>query len=322
MKKLVNALCCSIAILGGLQSDKGFATEHYDLDRIRVFYETDGAAAVKPADLDQNGVRDQVDDIARQVWATHDLFCGSLGFVDPFKCKRYPNIKWIEVHIRDRGSLKDRGGVAYSNYSKAQALPGSESSGRVLKMSIASDVDAIKSITPGHEMFHLIQYSTTHFKNAWFLEGLARWSEHALDRKGLGEFKYSPRGPWPQSRSNLPQLFGMKYDAEFVLWNPIARATDRQGVLTKMQVSDRLRILRYSDGSPVLKDTELIGWPVIRDVLHELADADDIAFRELGYKDWTEVNMRSTGNDEYIYKAVMDALRKHGAVGAFRIRKR
>lgn len=322
MKKHLKVLCCSIVILGGLQSGIGFATEHFDLDRIRVFYETDGAAAVKPADLDQNGVPDQVDDIARQVWATHDLFCGSLGFVDPFKCERYPNIKWIEVHIRDRDSLKDRSGVAYSNYSKAQALPGGESTGRVLKMSIASDLNAMKNITPSHEMFHLIQYSTTHFKNAWFLEGLARWSEHALDRKGLGEFKYSPRGPWPQKRSNLPQLYGMKYDAEFVLWNPIARATDRKGLLTKMQVSDRLRILRYSDGSPVLKDTELIGWPVIQDVLEKLAEADDVAFRELGYEDWTEVNMRSTGNDEYIYKAVMDTLRKHGPVGAFRIRKK
>jgi hypothetical protein len=321
MKKHVQALCCSIAILGSLQSGEGFGSEHYDLERIRVFYETDGVAAVKQADLDRNGVPDQVDDIARQVWATHDLFSRSLGFVDPFDCERYPNIQWIEVQIRDRDSLKNRGGVAYSNYSKAQALPGSESSGCVLKMSIASDVNAIKSITPGHEMFHLIQYSTTHFKNAWFLEGLARWSEHTLERKGLGEFKYSPRGPWPQRRSNLPQLFGMKYDAEFALWNPVARATDQQGLLTRMQISDRLKILKYSDGSPVLKDAEFVGWPVIRDVLIELAKADDIAFRELGYEEWTEKNQTSPDNDDYIYKSVMDALRKYGRVGAFRIRK-
>lgn len=322
MAKVLKALCWLIAALSFPGAGNGFAADHYDLDRIRVFYETEGVAAVKPADLDQNGVPDQVDDIARQVWATHDLFCGSLGFVDPFKCERYPNIKWIEVHIRDRDSLKDRSGVAYSNYSKAQALPGEESAGRVLKMSIASDLNAPRNITPSHEMFHLIQYSTTHFKNAWFLEGLARWSEHALDRKGLGEFKYSPRGPWPQSRSNLPQLFGMKYDSEFVLWNPIARATDQQGLLTKMHVSDRLKELKYSDGSPVLKDAELVGWPVIRDVLEELAKADDIAFRELGYEAWTEINMTSAGNDEYIYKSVMDALRKYGPVSAFRIRKR
>ena len=59
----------------------------------------------------------------------------------------------------------------------------------------------------------------------------------------------------------------------------------------------------------------------MRDVLQELEKADDVAFRELRYKEWTEVNMRSTSNDEYIYKGVMDALRKYGPVGAFRIRK-
>ncbi len=89
-----------------------------------------------------------------------------------------------------------------------------------------------------------------------------------------------------------------------------------------MHVSDRLKELKYSDGSPVLKDAELVGWPVIRDVLEELAKADDIAFRELGYEAWTEINMTSAGNDEYIYKSVMDALRKYGPVSAFRIRKR
>ena len=218
MKEFTTVLCCALAISVALQCIEACGSDHHDLGRIRVFYETDGAAAVKPEDRDRNGVPDQVDDIARQVWATHDLFCGSLGFVDPFECERYPNIKWIEVHIRDRNSLRGRGGVAYSNYSKAQAMPGAESAGRVLKMSIANDVNAIKSITPGHEMFHLIQYSTTHFKNAWFLEGLARWSGYALGQKGLGDFKYSPRGPWPQRRGDLPQLFGMKYEAEFVLW--------------------------------------------------------------------------------------------------------
>lgn len=322
MKKSVKALCCSIAILGGLHADESHGFEHYDLGQIRVFYETTGEPAVKQSDLDRDGVPDQVNDIARQVWATHNLLCGSLGFVDPFDCERYPNLKWIEVHVRDRNSLKDRGGVAYSNYSKAQAVSGSDSSGRVLKMSVASDVNAIKSITPGHEMFHLIQYSTTYFKNAWFLEGMARWSEHALGQKGLGDFKYNPQGPWPQRRSDLALLFGMKYEAEFVLWNPIARGTDRLGVLKGMQVSDRLKVLKYSDGTSVLKDAELVGWAVMRDVLNELGKADDVAFRELGYKEWTEINQKSSDNDEYIYKSVMDALRRYGPVSAFTIRKK
>jgi len=40
---------------------------------------------------------------------------------------------------------------------------------------------------------------------------MARWSEHALAKDGLGEVKYSPKGPWPQKLQHQKILVGMKY---------------------------------------------------------------------------------------------------------------
>jgi len=80
-------------------------------------------------------------------------------------------------------------------------------------------VVAAKNLSPAHELFHLIQYGATYFKNGWFLERQTRSSEHALGQGGLGDVKYPLRGPWPQPSANLPSLFAIVYDAEFVLWN-------------------------------------------------------------------------------------------------------
>ena len=56
-----------------------------------------------------------------------------------------------------------------------------------------------------------------------------------------------------------------------------------------------------------------------RDVLLELGKLDDVAFKELGYADWSEDNQRSSKNNPYIYQAIMDVLRRHSPpVGRFK----
>jgi hypothetical protein len=185
-------------------------------------------------------------------------------------------------------------------------------------MSIGTHVNAIKNITPAHETFHLIQYGITYFKKKWYLEGMARWSEHALSADGLGEVKYSPRGPWPQEPENLKQLFAISYDSEFVLWNPIAKKADSKGRITVKPIDKELTQLRYSDGSPVLRDLELTGSEIMREILIDLGKMDDVAFKELGYQSWSEENQQSPQNDPYIYQAIMDVLRRRSPpVGRF-----
>jgi len=302
--------------------EKSALPKHYVLDRIRVFYTTDGISAVPSADADSTGVPDHVEDVAKQVWAAHRLFCDVLEFPDPLKGERYAGVTCIEVCIRDRGELGGRNGAAYDESQRARRIPEGRPDDRAIVMALGRHVVAAKNLSPAHELFHLIQYGTTYFKNGWFLEGQTRWSEHALGQGGLGDVKYPSRGPWPQPSVNLPALFAMTYDAEFVLWNPVAQRTDPKGLLPQTPVLKELAGLRYSDGSPVLQDRQLTGAEIMRDILIELGKMDDVAFQELGYDKWTEDNQKSAKNDGYLYQGVMDTLRRHSSsVGRFQVTK-
>ena len=59
---------------------KSELSEHYVLDKMRIFYATDGISAVPLADSDSTGIPDHVEDVAKQVWAAKRLFCDVLGF--------------------------------------------------------------------------------------------------------------------------------------------------------------------------------------------------------------------------------------------------
>lgn len=227
------------------------------------------------------------------------------------KSERYPDLTCVELRIWDRSEIGGGNGVAFESPQRARDIPEGTRDDRALVMSIGKHVDARKNITPAHEFFHLIQYSTTYFKNPWYLEGMARWSEHALGGDGVGGVKYEVRGPWPQTANNLAQLFTMSYDAEHVLWNPIAVRADRRGLIPMAKVPDSLQNLRYSDDSPVLSDYLLNAAPLMKDILLELAKQDDIAYQALGYQEWSEDNQRSSKNNPYIYQAIMDALRRN-----------
>lgn len=293
--------------------------EHYVLGSIRVFYAVDGDSAVPTADRDSSGVPDHVEDVAKQIWAAHRLFCEVLKFPDPLKSQRYPGVRCIEVRIRDPKEIGGHNGVAFDEAQRAKRIPEGKAEDRAIVMAVSRNVRASKNGTPAHELFHLIQYGATYFKKSWFLEGQTRWSEHALAAGGLGDVKYPPRGPWPHTPQQLSALFQMGPEAEFVLWNPIAKRTDRKGKLPQNPVLKELAALRYSDGSPVLADLDLTGAEIMREILIKLGELDDVAFKELGYERWSEDNQTSPKNNRYIYQGIMDVLRPHWPpVGRFK----
>jgi len=291
--------------------------EHYVLNQVRVFYTKEGKDAVPLYDVDRTGVPDRVEDIAKQVWAAHHLFCAVLEFPDPLGGERYKNVNCIQVSLRDLGGGN---GLAFDESQRARQIPEGKAADRAIVMSINCKLNPMRNITPAHETFHLVQYGATYFKNSWYLEGMARWSEHALAREGLGAVRYSPRGPWPQELQHLQLLAKMRYDAEHVLWNPIARRTDRDGLLSARLLGRQISSLRYSDGTPVLRDRTLNGAEIMRDIVVELGKQDEVAFEELKYDRWSEENQRSEENNPYIYKAVMDAFRRRvPSVGPYEI---
>lgn len=63
---------------------------------------------------------------------------------------------------------------------------------------------------------------------------------------------------------------------------------------------------------PVLKDLQLTGWAFMRDVMIEVGQIDDLAFRELAYDRWSEETQRSSKNDTYLWRAIEAVAQRHG----------
>lgn len=274
----------------------------------RIFYTLEGKSAIPAEDHDGSGVPDRVEDVAQQLLAAQRMYCGVLGFTDPLKSQRYAEATCIQVVLRSSSG----NGTAYNGLGKARKIPEGQPEDRALTIAIGSHVDPIKNVTPAHEYFHLIQYGSTYFKNRWFLEGMARWAEHAISAGDLGQVAYAHEGPWPQDERQLEELFQLAYDAEHTLWNPIAMATDPKDALPRTDEIRELAAMRYSDGSTVLADLNLRGVAVMREILVELGKQDKVAYEALGYESWGGGNQSSQENNPYIYQAVMNVLRRHG----------
>lgn len=277
---------------------------------VRVFYATEGESAIDPADLDESGIPDRVEDVARQIWAARKLFCEVLGFPDPFDSPRFVGANCIQVSLLDRSRIKGMNGVAYRVAQTAKAIPEGRPGDRSLVIAVATTVDATSNATPAHEFFHLIQYGSTYLSNRWFLEGMARWSEQGLGKGGIGKKRLSSDAGWPQNVETRKRLFAMSYDAAQLLWNPLAEIVDSDRKLAIQDFPADLTTLSYSDGGKVLKDDLFSGAALMRDILIELNKADDQVMADLGYEEWTLENQGNEKNDDYLYDAVMKVHRR------------
>ncbi|WP_207395051.1 hypothetical protein [Bremerella alba] len=282
---------------------------HFIAGNFRILYTLEGKSSVSKQDQDQSGVPDRIENLARQLNVAYRLYCEVLEFPDPLQSSRFKEATCIQVvvHHRENGN-----GTAYDELSRARPILGESPEEKVLVISIGTHVDPIHNVTPAHELFHLIQYGATYFKNRWYLEGMTRWAEHGISSQAIGDIRYDLDGPWPQSSDEQAKLFYRSYDAEYTLWNPIAAVTDDAEILPRSTPLRELASVRYSDGTPVMEDLKLRGAAVMRDVLVELRRLDDIAFQELSYQRWSEANQVSENNNRYIYQGIMRSLKRHG----------
>lgn len=315
------SLVTSMAFASSINA-QGFATlrrglkHHYKVGHIRIFYDTEGIHAVKPKDVNKNNVPDQVEDLMSQTWCAHYIFVDTLGFPDPIKSERYQQAEYLDINFLAKKTL-GLSGSAYDGLQRFRREIDDDET-RAICFDVGTNVTPNSNPTPTHEYFHLIQYSMTYFKPRWYLEGMARWSEHAVSKDGIGKTKY--KGPWPHDQKGQDDLFEMTYDTQYHLWNPLARRIDKKGKIPVTEASKMARQMRYANGKQVLKDFKLNGAEFIKAVLVRLGKYDDIAKEELGFKTWAEKNQKSNENSPYIYKAVMDVAREHGQdIGQFKI---
>ncbi len=144
-------------------------------------------------------------------------------------------MKAIDVNVWTLGNKNGSAGDAIVNYHRPSDPPeGVE----VLTIDLSAKLPP-RNLSPAHELFHQFQNGYSQFKNAWYYEGMARWSED-LFRSGAGA-----ADALPASGTELEALFARSYDASRT-WQALARATDPEG---------RVRL------PPALCETRYLGSP-------------------------------------------------------------
>ena len=306
IKKYAGIIACLafanlVFALDGAAQPKPSGLKMHQKGRIRVVYKTEGPNAVLPGDKNQNGIPDQVEDALIQAVAARLLFVEVLGFPDPLKAKHFRQAECVDIRFRGRDDRFRGNGEAYYSIQRWR-VPGKPSETLCLGFTIAATLNPAKNMTPAHEFFHLIQYGATRFMNAWYLEGMTRWSEAGLAAGDTGAA--SPIGAWPLPPERAAEIFEMTYGAGDAFWRPLASRHDPDGTFPAGPALEKLRAMKYTDGTPVLKKLKLPGWRFMRDVLLELGEAEDIAFREQNYDRWSHENRFSPKNNAHILRAV------------------
>ncbi len=271
----------------------------YQQGIVYVIYDETGAAAPKDKkDLNSNGVPDMIEDIATQINAARELFKDVFKFPDPLVSERYPNVTSIEVDIEPKENMSSYG-TAFSGVRKSSKHDSNE---RALHVSVANTFDPHKGQTPAHEYFHLIQYGATYFRNGWFLEGMARWSQDSIEK--IKKYPVDKNISWKlRSDSAAKKIFQIKYSAAEQLWYPLAVKMN-----DKAKIPDKLiRKYKYVDGSPVFEDNVIYGANVMRKVIEKMKSKENLAAEEFGgVAKWRKDGQRDDQNNKYIWNSVRE----------------
>lgn len=272
-------------------------------DEFQIHYTLAGTNALPAADQrddDRDGVPDKVQNIARQLQAARRCYVEVLGLRHPLESPRYKGrVKHIDVNLWALAGKNGMAGDAIVNYHRPADPPEGVA---VVTVDLSAKL-AARNLSPAHELFHVFQNGYTLFKNAWYYEGTARWSEDLL-RAGVGE-----EGPLPANAAEVEALFKRSYDASR-FWQARARVTDPAGTV---RIPPELRALRYLGASaPIIEDERFHGAPLLKALLEELDRADDEVSRQnkLDPLDWSEARQRSPENDRVIWAAVLTVSRR------------
>jgi len=259
----------------------------------RIFYSLSGKDALpkhRKIDSDKSGIPDFIESVGRRLTDAGRFFRSEVGLVPPLKSKRYMGkAHYIDVNILDFSNNKKgpKNGVAYDGTTKFNRARSGQVSLNVLVIDLSGSV-RLKTNSVEHELFHLYQNGYTFFKNRWYTEGTARWSELIIEgRVGSSELL-------PDSKFTREKLFKKTYDANS-FWNELIIKVDRN-----------------SQGKRFIKI-----------LLEELDYADNIAARKRGLSNsyWKESEQRSTDNNIYIWNATLKAIQRVGRPSDDEIRK-
>jgi hypothetical protein len=280
----------SLYLNAGNIKEKENLNNMYKINEFQIFYTLKGKDKLpfkNQVDNNKNSIPDYIEFIGDQL-NTASLLFNSIGYVNPLKSKRYRNkVSFIRVKIKN---LKHNGS-AFDGYSNSP-----------LSIHISNNLSK-NSFTPLHEYFHLIQNGYTMFKNRWFTEGTARWSE-SIFRKAVGKQKKLPQNLVQLNKNLLNKTYKTS-----VYWNRMAYLCSNK---KSFDIPSSIKN-RYIDGRQIIKDDKIYGYDFIKYLLEDFEKMDKQVSVDMKYEkyNWKEKDQKSIYNNKYMLYSIKKTLIKN-----------
>lgn len=292
--RLVSVLTLLLAFIVPFTADASWKTEREVLDhqlrfdRFKVYFTTSGKAAFftekRP---DSVAMETKLFALRDQLLRADHLYQAPLSLLPPPNSPKQLQADHIHLHVlamdKKNGSAGDT--VQRMNY---RHFKDSESA---LLIALTSRWQP-GNLTPEHEVFHLYQYGYTHFKNPWYLEGMAASMEFYF-RDGLVNAEAESL---PKTTAEINSLLKRSYSAK-VFWNKMLQSC----LPVALQQKFDHKALQQSDANS--------HW--LKVLLEQLAAQDLQAAEDRGLNPerWPEKEQRSGKNHRYILQAIQNSLR-------------
>lgn len=237
----------------------------------------------------------QLEDVQKQFYAADILYQQVLGLSAALTTPRYQNANFM--HIIFVPSEKSFG----LTYDEITTTPRHQHDGCYVSVRLSDQVRAPVNPTPAHELFHVYQNSQSMFKQAWYSEGTARWSESMVS---IGTGAAADR--LPQTARELQQWMRESYGASRV-WIRLFSLVDTQ---SRFAIPMSLQSLRYSDGRPVVADDRAYGVRFMRLLMQNLSNTSDQIARQEGWSrfGWPEAEQKDPRFNAVIWQAVQQTV--------------
>lgn len=256
-------------------------------DRFKVYFTTSGPAAffqeIRPAPATMEAKLFALRD---QMLRGDYLYQNTLNLLPPPNSPKHLQADFVHLHVlamnNKMGSAGDT--VQQMNY---RHFKDNESA---LLIALSSRWKP-GNVTPEHELFHLYQYGYTHFKNPWYLEGLAASMEFYF-RNGLA---LAESESLPKTTAEINSLLKRSYSAK-VFWNKMLQSCLDETMLVKFDAQS----LHPTGGRS--------NW--LKALLEALAVQDEKAAKDRGLNPvrWPEKEQRSGSNHLYILQGIQNSL--------------
>ncbi len=276
----------------------------YQVEEFRLFYTTEGKHALPEKhqkDINKNNTPDYIEDIAAQLVTAKYIYLNVLELKHPFEGNRYKGrVKYFDVQLL--GKAYRVNGCAGSRVVRYNRPIDPDGGFPALTINIKNTID-VTNLTPAHELFHEFQYGYTLFKNKWYLEGMARFSEY-LFKSGV-----PPTTKFPSNVKERRRLLKQSYGAYRFWQTMFASIQDRRD----FKVPEKIKQRKYiTVNKRIFKGGSFNAVHAFKLFLEEYDRVDDEASRKARLNPiiWGDGIQKAKRNNRYLWPATLGVYKR------------